>query len=103
MRAQVVFLEQTPSKEMVAVLKPLLSPAGSIGEAAHNSLILVDNPDNMEKLLQLINLVDSRALAQTMVRIVKVHNSAPKEIISEMETIFAAYGSLSPKGKGLSG
>jgi general secretion pathway protein D len=99
MRAQVIFLEQTPAKEMVTVLKPLLSPAGSLGEAAHNALILIDTPDNMEKLLQLINLIDSRALAQTMVRIVKVHNSAPKEVISEMETIFAAYGTLAAKGK----
>ena len=31
MRAQVVFLEQTPAKEMLTVLKPLLSPAGSLG------------------------------------------------------------------------
>ena len=31
MRAQVVFLEQTPAKEVVAVLKPLMSPAGNIG------------------------------------------------------------------------
>ncbi|MCX5889978.1 MAG: type II secretion system secretin GspD [Deltaproteobacteria bacterium] len=99
MRAQVIFLEQTPAKEMVTVLKPLLSPAGSLGEAAHNALILIDTPDNMEKLLQLINLIDSRALAQTLVRIVKVHNSAPKEVIAEMETIFAAYGTLAAKGK----
>jgi len=99
MRAQVIFLEQTPAKEMVTVLKPLLSPAGSLGEAAHNALILIDTPDNMEKLLQLIHLIDSRALAQTLVRIVKVHNSAPKEVITELETIFAAYGTLAAKGK----
>ena len=54
----------------------------------------------MDKLLQLINLVDSRALTQTMVRIIKVHNSSPKEIISELESIFAAYGTLAPKEKG---
>ena len=44
--------------------------------------------------------MDTRALAQTLVRIVKVHNTDPKEIISEMETIFAAYGTLAPKEKG---
>ena len=54
MRAQVVFLEQTPAKEVEAVLKPLMSPAGNIGEAAHNSLVLVDNPENLDKLLRLI-------------------------------------------------
>lgn len=99
MRAQVIFLEQTPAKEMLTVLKPLLSPAGSLGEAAHNALILIDTPDNMEKLLKLINLIDSRALSNTLVRIVKVRNSAPKEVIAELESIFAAYGTLAAKGK----
>ena len=99
MRAQVVFLEQTPAKEVLAMLKPLMSQAGNIGEAAHNSLVLVDNPDNLDKLLRLIYLVDTRALADTLVRIVKVHNTDPAEIITEMETIFSAYGNLAQKGK----
>jgi general secretion pathway protein D len=99
MRAQVVFLEQTPVKEVMAVLKPLMSPAGSIGSSAHNSLILIDNPENLDKLLQLIYLMDTRALTDTMVRIVKVRNTDPNEIISELETIFSAYGNLAAKGK----
>ena len=99
MRAQVVFLEQTPAKEVLAVLKPLMSQAGNIGQAAHNSLVLVDNPENLDKLLRLIYLMDTRALADTMVRIVKVHNTDPSEIITEMETIFSAYGNLAQKGK----
>jgi general secretion pathway protein D len=100
MRAQVVFLEQTPAKEMGAVLKPLMSQAGNIEVAAHNSLILVDNPQNLEKLLKLIYLMDTRALADTLVRIVKVHNTNPTEIITELETIFSAYGNLAQRGKG---
>jgi general secretion pathway protein D len=100
MRAQVVFLEQTPAKEVVQVLKPLMSPAGNIGQAAHNSVVLVDNPENLDKLLRLIYLMDTRALAQTMVRIVKVYNTDPAEIIKEMETIFSAYGNLAQKEKG---
>jgi general secretion pathway protein D len=100
MRAQVVFLEQTPVKEAVDVLKPLISPAGSVSQAANNSLVLVDNPGNLDKLLSLIHLIDSRALAQTRVRIVRVHNTGPGEIIKEAETIFSAYGILAPKEKG---
>jgi general secretion pathway protein D len=99
MRAQVVFLEQSPAKEVVAALKPLMSSAGSIGQAAHNSVILVDNPENLDKLLRLIYLMDTRALTQTVVRIVKVYNTDPPDIIKELETIFAAYGNLAQKGK----
>jgi len=99
MRAQVVFLEQTPAKEMVAVLKPLMSQAGNINAAANNSLVLVDNPDNLDKLLKLIYLMDTRSLANTLVRIVKVHNTDPSDIITELETIFSAYGNLAQKGK----
>jgi general secretion pathway protein D len=99
MRAQVVFLEQSPVKEVVAVLKPLVSSAGNIGEAAHNSLVLVDTPENLDKLLRLIYLMDTRALADTVVRVVKVRNTDPNEIIKELETIFSAYGNLAQKGK----
>jgi type II secretory pathway component GspD/PulD (secretin) len=103
MRAQVVFLEQTPAKEVEAVLKPLMSPAGNIGLGGHNSVVLVDNPENLDKLLKLIYLMDSRALSDTMVRIIKVQNTDPGEIIREMETIFSAYGNLAQKGKESSG
>jgi general secretion pathway protein D len=100
MRAQVVFLEQTGAKEMVTVLKPLMSTGGSVTEAAHNALVLVDTPDNLDKILKLIHLVDTRALATTLVRLVKVHNTDPHEIIGELETIFTAYGTLAGKDKG---
>ena len=43
--------------------------------------------------------MDTRALADTLVRIVKVHNTDPSDIITEMETIFSAYGNLAQKGK----
>jgi general secretion pathway protein D len=99
MRAQVVFLESTPAKEVETVLKPLLSPAGNIGVSAHNSLVLVDNPDNLDKLLRLISLMDTRGLASTTVRVVQLHNSDPNEVIKEMESIFSAYGNLAQKGK----
>jgi general secretion pathway protein D len=99
MRAQVVFLESTPAKEVEAVLKPLLSPAGNIGVSAHNSLVLVDNPDNLDKLLRLISLMDTRGLASTTVRVVQLHNSDPNEIIKELESIFSAYGNLAQQGK----
>ncbi len=100
MRAQVVFLEQTPVNEVIEVLKPLLSPAGTIAPAAHNSLVLVDNPANLDKLLQLVYLMDTQALAQTLVRVVKVENTDPGEIIKELETIFSAYGTLARKKEG---
>jgi general secretion pathway protein D len=99
MRAQVVFLESTPAKEVEKVLKPLLSPSGNIGVSAHNSLVLVDNPDNLDKLLRLIYLMDTRGLASTTVRVVQLHNTDPNEIIKEMESIFSAYGNLAQKGK----
>jgi general secretion pathway protein D len=76
-----------------------MSPAGNIGQAAHNSIVLVDNPENLDKLLRLIYLMDTRALADTIVRLVKVRNTDPNEIIKEMETIFFAYGNLAKKGK----
>ncbi|MHB8066426.1 MAG: type II secretion system secretin GspD [Desulfobaccales bacterium] len=99
MTVQVVFPQQTSTKELVTLLKPMMSPGGSISEGAHNALIMVDHPGNVEKLLQLIHMIDTQALAQTMVRVVKVQNTDPGEIISELEVIFSAYGTLGQKGK----
>lgn len=99
MTAQVVFPEQTEAKDLVKALKPLLSAGGNITEGAHNSLIIVDHPANLEKLLQLVHLVDTRSLTQTMVRVVKVDNTDPNEIIGELEVIFSAYGTLAKKDK----
>ncbi len=103
MTAQVVFLTQTPSKEVTAVLKPLMSAGGKIGEAPNNSLVIVDYPANVEKLVNLIHLIDTQALSRTSVSVVKVKNTDPNSIISEMETIFSAYGALTGKDKGAGG
>ncbi len=99
MTAQVVFLQQTSPKEMVTVLKPLLSAGGTVTGASLNSLILVDYPANLDKLLELIHLIDSRVVAQSLVRLLKVHNTDPNELMGELETIFSAYGALAQKGK----
>lgn len=95
--AQVIFLDQTSAKEMLNVLKPLISQTGSVSEGAGNSLILVDYPANIEKILELIHLIDSRALGKGMVQIVRVNNASPPDIISELETIFSAFGALGKK------
>ena len=95
--AQVIFLDQTSAKMMQNVLKPLVSPAGSISEGAGNSLILVDYPANVTKILELVQLIDSRALGKSMVRMVKVDNASPPAIISELETIYSSFGALGKK------
>jgi general secretion pathway protein D len=99
MTVQVLFPQQTAAKELVALLKPMMTSGGGIFEGSHNALILVDTPANLEKLLQLIQMIDTQALAHTLVRVVKVQNTDPNEIISELEVIFAAYGTLAQKGK----
>jgi general secretion pathway protein D len=103
MTAQVVFLTQAPAKDVAAVLKPLMSPGGKIGEAPNNSLVIVDYPANVEKLANLIRLIDTQALARTSVSVVKVKNTDPAAVISEMEAIFSAYGALMPKDRGAGG
>lgn len=103
MIAQVVFLTQTPSKDVAAVLKPLMSPGGKVSEAPNNSLVIVDYQANVEKLANLVHLIDTQGLARTSVSVVKVKNTDPASIISEMEAIFSAYGALTTKEKGAGG
>ncbi|MBW1991669.1 MAG: type II secretion system secretin GspD, partial [Deltaproteobacteria bacterium] len=103
MTAQVVFLTQTPAKEVTAVLKPLLSPGGKIGRAPNNSVVIVDYPANVEKLVNLIQLIDTQAMARTSVSVIKVKNTDPASIIADLDAIFSAYGALRPKDKGAGG
>ncbi len=99
MTVQVVFLEQTAAKEMASLLKPLMSPGGSISEAVNNSLVIVDYPANLEKIQDLMRLIDSRTLAQALIHLAKVKNTDPKELVAELEVIFSAYGTLAQKEK----
>ncbi|MBM4286059.1 MAG: type II secretion system protein GspD [Deltaproteobacteria bacterium] len=99
MSAQVVFLQTTAAKELLAVLKTLMSPGGNVSEASHNTLIVVDYPANLEKILNLIQLIDSGSLARSLVRLVRVSNTDPQELVAELETIFASYGALADKGR----
>lgn len=92
MRTQVVFLEQTPAKDVAEALKPLVSPAGAITPIAHNFIVLSDTPDNVDRLATLINVVDSKGLAENSVRVIRVKNTNPGELIKELETIFSASG-----------
>jgi len=103
MTAQVVFLTQTPAKEVTAVLKPLMSAGGKIGEAPNNSIVIVDYPANVEKLVNLIHLIATQALSRTSVSVVKVKNTDPNSVIAEMEAIFSAYGALMQKDRGAGG
>jgi general secretion pathway protein D len=99
MRTQVVFLDQTSAKEMADALKPLMSPAGAISAVAHNFIVLSDNPDNMDRLVNLISLLDSRGLAESSVKVIRVKNTGPGEVIRELEGIFSSYGTGGEKGK----
>ncbi len=99
MRTQVVFLDQTSAKEMADALKPLVSPAGTITPVAHNFIVLSDTPDNVDRLVNLITILDSRGLAQSSVKVIRVKNTGPNEVIKELETIFTSYGTGGEKGK----
>ncbi len=97
MRTQVVFLEQTAAKEMADAIKPLVSPAGAISAISNNFIVLSDAPDNVDRLVNLITLLDSRGLAESSVKVIRVKNTSPGDIIKELETIFSSYGTF-PKG-----
>ena len=100
MRTQVVFLDQTSAKEMADALKPLVSPAGAISAVAHNFIVLSDTPDNVDRLVNLITLLDSRGLAENSVKVIRVKNTGPTEIIKELENIFGdPIGHGGEKGK----
>ena len=57
---RVIRLENIPAPQVVEALRPLLQPSANLGvEATSNTIVVTDRADNIEKLIDLITLMDN--------------------------------------------
>lgn len=58
--SRVIVLQTVPAQQMVEALRPLIPQSASIGaEQNSNTIVVTDRADNIEKLVALINMMDS--------------------------------------------
>jgi len=93
-----VFLKYSSVEDISKVLEPFLGQDGKVWTYPNANLLLVlDSRRNIRRLMELVAMFDSDALARQRVKVFEIVNSRPSELAKELETVLASV-SLSEKG-----
>ncbi|MCL1926521.1 MAG: type II secretion system secretin GspD [Syntrophorhabdaceae bacterium] len=77
--------------EMATVIKPFLSPAGEAVEVGRaNTLLVIDTEANLDKIVRLVELLDSDVFRSAGVKLFKLKTLDPDEMVKNLENIFGA-------------
>jgi general secretion pathway protein D len=87
---QVVAMKFVAADEMVRLLTPYLSEAGHMAVQGP-VLLLTDRRSNLRKLLEIVDIFDSKAFEGERVRIFPVKNNKVKDIVDDLKTVFGGY------------
>ena len=94
----VVALRFVTAADMSKVLGSYLSETGHIvTHEPGNILLITDTSRSMMRLMGLVNLFDTTALAKQRVRLFPIENSQASNLVEDLEEIFKAYA-LSEQG-----
>jgi general secretion pathway protein D len=96
---QVIAMKFVAAEEMSKLLMPYLSEGGSI-VVQGNILLVSDRRSNLRKLLEIVDLFDTRAFQGERVRLFQVKNSNAKDLVDDLRTVFAGYA-LSDKNSAI--
>ncbi|PYS33430.1 MAG: hypothetical protein DMG14_31910, partial [Acidobacteria bacterium] len=96
---QVIAMKFVAAEEMSRLLMPYLSEGGNI-VVQGNILLVSDRRSNLRKLLEIVDLFDTRAFQGERVRLFQVKNSNVKDIVDDVRTVFAGYA-LSDKNSAI--
>jgi general secretion pathway protein D len=92
MMLQILRMKYVAAREMSALLTPYVSEGGNIVvHEAGNVLLITERRSNMRKLLEIVDIFDTNAFEGERVRMFPVKNNLAKDIISDLEKIFAGY------------
>ncbi len=102
MAIQIIPLKYVPSAEVVKVIKPFSSKNGEMVEFTKaNIIILFDTVANIQKIVKLVNVIDSDAFENNEIRFFKVKNANVTDLAKELEGIFTSLGIEKATGKGI--
>lgn len=87
--------------EMKRLLTPFVTPGGEILDYPRgNYLILVDLPSNIERLMEIKDLIDINVFAGVRVEIYQPKVASAEELAAEMTKIMQAYASSAVQAEG---
>ena len=102
MTIQIIPLKYVPAAEVVKVIKPFSSKNGEMVEFTKaNIIILFDTAVNIQKIVKLVNIIDTDVFEQNEMRFFKIKNANVSDLAKELETIFTSLGIEKATGKGI--
>jgi general secretion pathway protein D len=87
---QIVPMKFVAADEMARLLMPYISEAGSL-VAQGSVLLITDRRSNLRKLLDVIEVFDSRSFQGERVRILPIKNNRVKDVVDDLKTVFSGY------------
>ncbi len=95
---QIVRMKFVLASEMAKLLTPYLSEGANIvTHDAGNILLISERRSNLRKLLDLIDVFDSKVFEGDRVRLFPVKNNLVRDLINDLKNVFGGYG-LSDSG-----
>ncbi len=90
---QIIRMKFVAASEMVRLLTPYLSEGATIvNYDSGNILLLSERRSNLRKLLELIDVFDTKAFEGDRVRLIPVKKNLVRELIIDLRNVFAGYG-----------
>ena len=90
---QVIRMKFVAASEMVRLLTPYLSEGANIvNYDSGNILLLSERRSNLRKLLELIDVFDTKAFEGDRVRLIPVRKNLVRDLIADLRNVFAGYG-----------
>jgi general secretion pathway protein D len=90
---QIIRMRFVGAAEMARLLTPYLSEGANI--VAHetgNILLLSERRSNLRKLLDLIDVFDTKVFEGDRIRLLPVKNSFARDLVGDLKSVFAGYG-----------
>lgn len=90
---QVTSVRYVSSKDLVAILKPMLSPAGDVVDYSKaNVLIITDTAFNVRKALKIVLMLDVNAFNRMSIALVPIINVDSKALYKELSEVLKILG-----------
>src|SRR5438093_1240657 len=90
---QIIRMRFVGAVEMARLLTPYLSEGANIViHESGNILLLSERRSNLRKLLDLIDIFDTKVFEGDRVRLLPVKNNFARDLVGDLKSVFAGYG-----------
>ena len=90
---QVIRMKYVAAAEMARLLTPYLSEGANIVSHENGNILLVsERRSNLRKLLELIDVFDTKVFEGDRIRLLPVKNTLARDLVNDLKTVFTGYG-----------